>query len=227
MFAARALAPWVLVVSATGAVSSLAAGGAAPEPATLVAATETSPWPALASLRRTLAREAPLQARFVQTFTPAGFSDGEREEGTLVIDLPRCLRWTYRGESARSYLLCDQTVWSWSPGETVGERYTLENRDAPGLDFLIYDTAEIESRYLAQMENDERGRPRIVLRPMTPSEDVVAAYVTLDAARGRLLELRYQDLDGNENLFVLSDYRRTSPSTALFEPPHGVTWEDP
>ena len=81
-----------------------------------------NPWDALESLRGGLRAQSPLQADFVQTYTPAGFTDGESEQGRVAISLPQCLRWDYAEPFPKSFTLGGETAWFWNPGEPKGHR---------------------------------------------------------------------------------------------------------
>jgi outer membrane lipoprotein-sorting protein len=184
-----------------------------------------SPWTVFDKLRGSLASAGPQSVRFTQTFLPAGFDQGETETGTLAISLPKCLRWDYGEPFPKSFLLCQETVYYWNPGETRGHRYPVENEEAPGLDFFLLTTDDLRLRYNATAEQEDDGL-HVQLSPIRPTDDVVALEVLLDAKAGRVKRLSYQDSEGNTTRFELADYRPgVEPGT--FVPPAGVEWEEP
>jgi outer membrane lipoprotein-sorting protein len=189
------------------------------------AAAADSPWASFDKLRASLERGGPQTVRFTQTFLPAGFEQGETETGTLAISLPKCLRWDYGEPFPKSFLLCQDIVYYWNPGETRGHRYPVENEEAPGLDFFLLTTDDLRLRYNATARR-EGGGLRVQLLPIRPTDDVVSLEVLLDANAARVLRLSYQDSEGNTTRFELSDYRPgAEPGT--FVPPAGVEWEEP
>jgi len=196
--------------------------------APLQAAAADDPWQVIDNFRQGLESSGPLSAGFVQTFVPFGFEpeDGETERGSLAIALPGCLRWDYSPPFEKSFLLCERIVHHWNPGETVGQRYDLSDQPAPGLDFLLLTTNDLRERYEAESAPAEGGSLRLILRPLEPTEDVVEVQVLIDSADLRLRELTYHDAQNNENRFVVGDYRRGVPP-GRFDPPQGLTWEEP
>lgn len=190
----------------------------------LAGAEETGPWKALERLRLSLQAESPISADFVQTFLPAGFSEGEAENGTLGISLPDCLRWDYGEPFPKSFLLCDDTAYYWNPGETLGKRYSAVDEQSPGLDFFLLSTEDLRARYRATGSEVEVG-VLIDLEPIHPTDDVVELHVLLDRDHTRILELRYKDSEGNLTVFAMSDYRRGAVP-GQFTPPAEIEWED-
>ncbi len=196
--------------------------GASPAPAA------EDPWQLLADVRRALQSAGPLSAGFVQTFVPFGFApeDGETERGNLAIDLPDCLRWDYSPPFEKSFLLCGRTVHHWNPGEPVGQRYDLSEQPAPGLDFFLLAPGELRDRYQAEpVVAEDDNRLRLVLRPRSPSEDLVELQVVIDGDDRRLRELTYYDAQRNENRFLVGDYRSGVPPDR-FEPPPAIEWQE-
>ena len=191
-------------------------------------------WDELARAREALA-EAPLEAGFVQTYVPAGFSTGDREQGRLFLALPGCLRWDYEEPYPRSYLLCARTVWVWSPDETVGDRYLSVSREEAGLDFLLLSVERLRERYEATLGEDAEGEVRIALTVPDARRSVVSegaaetafteAEIVLDAASRRPVRLAYTDREGNETSFELGGYRSLD-GTGVFEPPSDIQWVD-
>ncbi|HVS13088.1 MAG TPA: outer membrane lipoprotein carrier protein LolA [Thermoanaerobaculia bacterium] len=187
---------------------------------------DSNPWSLFDRVRAELQGKSPLSARFVQTFVPAGFSQGETEEGRLSISLPRCLRWDYGEPFPKSFLLCDDTAFYWNPGETSGHRYPIEDEEAPGLDFFLLSSADLRLRYNATSERLGTGLYHVALEPIRPTDDVVALEVVIDPDSDRIVELSYQDSEANRTRFVLTDFEQgAAPGT--FAPPAGMTWEDP
>lgn len=186
------------------------------------------PWRVLDDFRRSLEAQAPLSAGFVQTHVPYGFDpeDGDTERGDLAISLPACLRWDYSPPFETAFLLCNGTVHHWNPGDPVGQRHVLSEQPAPGLDFFLFTVDDLRSRYEAELAPTPGDSLRLILRPLEPSEDVALVQIVIDPDKQRLRELTYHDAQRNENRFVIGDYRR-GVEPGRFEPPSGITWEEP
>ena len=188
-------------------------------------AADSNPWTALESLRGGLRAQSPLQADFVQTYTPAGFTEGETEEGRVAISLPHCLRWDYAEPFAKSFLLCGDTAWFWNPGEPRGHRYPVRNQEAPGFDFFLMDTGELQLRYNARSRRTARGL-EVELQPIEPTEEVARAHVVIDTENSRVLSLGYEDAEGSTTRFELREYRQGAEQ-GQFTAPADIEWEDP
>jgi hypothetical protein len=217
---------WRARSAATVATILLALAPGATAAATAHAGGDEDPWRVLAALRAELTQAGPLTARFVQTFVATGFDEGDEEAGGLAMSLPRCLRWDYGEPFPKSFLLCDLTSYYWNPGETSGQRYPIEDEEAPGLDFFLRTPDELEARYEAHLAALERGLVRIDLVPREPIHEVVALHLLVEVESNRLRELSYEDADGNRTRFELFDYA-PGADAALFEPPAGMQWEEP
>lgn len=187
-------------------------------------------WSALDRLRTTLESRSPLTVDFEQSLVPEGFlpDDVEAEAGQLAVDLPRCLRWDYLGDFAKSFLLCDDEAHYWNPGEPAGQIFSVNREeDAPGLDFFLRTTDELRERYRAATSRAQDGETELVvveLVPLRPSDDVVDLEVRLDPVTGLMQQLSYRDVEGNRTTFVLTEYRGGAPSGA-FTAPKDMIWE--
>jgi hypothetical protein len=189
----------------------------------LATAAEADAWEALLGLRGALAAEAPLAAAFVQAFTPAGFSGGEEETGSVTFGLPECLRWDYDDPDPKSYLLCGHMAWTWNRGEADGRRYLVAADEERGLDLLRLRIEELRSRYRAELVTAAGGLLRVRLAPVATGGEIADAELTIAEGGRRLTALRYRDAEGNETRFTFHAYASV-PRAARFDPPSGVTW---
>lgn len=183
------------------------------------------PWEALRAVREALIADSPLAANFLQTYVPAGFQTGEEENGRLFLGLPSCLRWDYQEPYPRSYLLCEETVWAWSPDEPIGDRITDVSRDEAGLDFLLLSVDRLAERYTVSADTITGGLVTLSLTPHSPTAPFQRAWITLDSTAGRPTEIAYRDQEGNETRFVLTLYRQLEDES-LLAPPQGIDWID-
>jgi outer membrane lipoprotein-sorting protein len=180
------------------------------------------PWGQLERVRDELTR-SPRQADFVQSYIPAGFSSGEQEEGRIFIALPDCVRWDYQSPYAKSFLLCEETVWTWNEGETSGRRQELVADEQQGLDLLRLSVESLRGRYAASVETTAGGSIEILLSSQTPNDALKDASFLVDADRDLLIGLSYHDLEGNLTRFEISGYGPLGEGT-VFAPPAEIEW---
>lgn len=180
------------------------------------------PWGLLERVRDELTR-SPRQADFVQSYIPAGFSTGEQEDGRIFIALPDCVRWDYQSPYAKSFLLCEETVWTWNEGETSGRRQRLVADEQQGLDLLRLSVESLRGRYAASVETTAGGNLEILLSSLTPNDALRDARFLVDADRNLLIGLSYQDLEGNLTRFEISGYGPLGPGS-IFAPPVEIEW---
>lgn len=186
---------------------------------------DEDPWEALRAVRESLIAGSPLAANFLQTYVPAGFQSGESENGRLFLGLPSCLRWDYQEPYPRSYLLCEDTVWAWSPDETVGDRITDVSREEAGLDFLLLSVDRLAERYAVSAETTPDERVAMTLTPHSPTAPFQEAWITLDPTAGHPTEIAYRDQEGNETRFTLTLFRQLDDQS-LLSPPKDIEWID-
>lgn len=180
------------------------------------------PWGLLERVRDELTR-SPRQADFVQSYIPAGFSSGEQEEGRIFIALPDCVRWDYQSPYAKSFLLCEETVWTWNEGETSGRRQQLVADEQQGLDLLRLSVEALRGRYRASLETSVGGELEVLLSSLTPNDALRDASFLIDADSNLLIGLSYHDLEGNLTRFEISGYGPLGEGT-VFAPPAEIEW---
>ena len=188
------------------------------------AAAQEDPWRLLAAVRERLAAE-PRIADFVQTYTPAGFSSGESESGTVAFDLPERVRWDYTEPYPRSYLVDGGIVYAWSDGDEAGRRLALDSAEAQHLDLLRLDAAQLAQRYVAERATGATGSGvEVVLTPLAPGSEIAEARIAVGPEL-TLTSLSYSDREGNATRFELSPTRRLDDPSRLVPPP--LEWREP
>jgi outer membrane lipoprotein-sorting protein len=185
-------------------------------------------WDVLDSARKSLAASGAERAAFVQTYVPAGFSTGEEESGRIAFRLPDCLRWDYSDPYPKSFLLCGEQVYSWNPDDRRGQTAPIDRRSQPGLDLLLLPVNQLSGRYDASSEKRSDGRVAVHLSPragMAGRTELTDATLVVDTRRDRLVEVSYQDREGNRTTFRISGYESLG-DRSVFEPPKGISWTE-
>jgi len=211
--------PFSLILSLVAALAITGVGRAETQ---VFAAAEVDPWALLVELRSALVGDSPLTVDFDQTFTPAGFSTGDTESGSLAMALPSCLRWDYRDPFPRSFLLCGELAYSWNPGEASGRLHRVADDERQGLDLLRLNVDSLRHQYSAAIELLETGFA-VHLRPLDDASDITHASLNVAPTRNRLLAIAFEDAEGNTTSFTLRDYTPTA-SSGPFTPPIDVDW---
>ena len=190
---------------------------------------QNDPWAVLAGVRQSLVEAGPTEARFTQTYIPAGFSSGEKENGSLMLALPDCLRWDYKDPYPKSFLLCGGLAHSWNPEDKTGRRYRIDRRNEPGLDLLLLGLDTLKTRYQAAAKTVDGGRVEVSLTPKSPKggkvEELTDAAFIVDPKAQRLVAVSYHDREGNHTRFEVREYRDL-PRRGQFSPPTGIRWEE-
>lgn len=190
-----------------------------------LAAGEGDPWKILERVRAASEASGVLQASFVQTYVPAGFTSGEEESGKLLIELPDCMRWDYSEPYPKSFLLCGGVVHAWNPEDRSGRRYLVEPEDEPGLDLLLLSTRELRRRYEATVVTRDDGALVIELEPRAASERLQRAELVVRPEDHRIARIRYRDAEGGTTTFALDRYRKVASRDA-FTAPANVDWQE-
>lgn len=180
-------------------------------------------WAVLSELRRRL-EAAPQVAEFRQEFLPAGFSSGDSESGRLTLALPGCLRWDYDEPFAKSYLLCDENVWTWNAGESSGRSFTVDPEEERGLELLRLGVEQLRARYAAELASGPGGASAVRLEPLAGTVGEIVEATLVVAAGGPLRELSYRDVEGNTTRFTFSGHRALAADAAELRPPAGIHW---
>ena len=200
------------------AIALLAATlGALPAPAAADA------WSELRELRRAL-EARPQVAEFRQEYLPAGFASGDSEAGRLILALPGCLRWDYGEPFPKSYLLCQERVWTWNPGESSGRTFTVDPEEERGLDLLRLGVERLAERYTAELLDAQEPLRAIRLVPVGPAGEIAEATLKLAASGDSLAELSYRDVEGNTTRFEFTGHRPVAGDDLDLRPPGDLSW---
>jgi outer membrane lipoprotein-sorting protein len=196
--------------------------------ASRVGAQEVDPWATLKTVRQSLVEAGPTGANFVQTYIPAGFTSGEKENGKLALALPDCLRWDYTAPYPKSFLICGGVLHAWNEEDKTGRRYRVDRKKEPGLDLLLLGVDELKERYLAAGKTVEGGKVEIALSPKAKGKttaELSDATLTVDPSTKRVTGISYHDREGNLTRFEIAGYEDL-PRQGRFTPPAGIKWEE-
>lgn len=183
------------------------------------------PWALLQGVRASLAEAGPTGASFAQTYIPAGFSSGEKEQGSLALNLPDCMRWDYKDPFPKSFLICGGNVNAWNEQDKTGRRYRVDRKNEPGLDLLLLGVAELKERYRAETRAAEKGHFDVALTPKEKVGALADATLTVDPGQRRVVRVAYHDREGNLTRFEITGYQPLARQ-GRFSPPAGIRWED-
>jgi outer membrane lipoprotein carrier protein len=146
-------------------------------------------------------------AKFVQTYTPAGFTNAKRESGEIWIQSPQRLRFeytlpekkvfTFDGQEGRLYVPDDQQL-------TV-QRFSERERDK--LPILLLTDPEKFSREYAIATEAADGADRLLLNPRSPRPELAWFRLTIEKD-GTVPALSYEDSSGNRTEFRFDAWRR-------------------
>lgn len=147
-------------------------------------------------------------AAFVQIYSPAGFSTGKRESGTLWIQAPERLRFDYEAPEKKTFTYDAGEGRFYAPEDhqlTV-HRLTPDERARLPVVFLTA-AGELSREYAIGAEAGEGGATRLTLTPRASRPDL--AWLKLTVARdGSTPELSFEDAGGNRTVFRFEGWRR-------------------
>ncbi|MEM7052347.1 MAG: outer membrane lipoprotein carrier protein LolA [Acidobacteriota bacterium] len=188
------------------------------------AAHSVDPWSALTTLRDGLREGGPTRASFVHHYVPAGFPEGEQENGDLALALPDCLRWDYQDPYPKSFLVCGDEAHFWVRDDSTGRRYRVDPEAEPGLDLLLLSVEQLATRYQATATSE--GKLTVVeLTPLSATVELASARFVVAEEGDRLLEVAYEDREGGKTRFEISGYQPLSEE-GVFSPPATILWRD-
>ncbi|HUF78740.1 MAG TPA: hypothetical protein VMR44_07490, partial [Thermoanaerobaculia bacterium] len=119
-------------------------------------------------------------------------------------------------------------VYSWNPEDGRGQTAAVDRESQPGLDLLLLPVEELSGRYDASAESAGAGRVAVRLEPragMAGRTELTGATLVVDTRSDRLVEVSYQDQEGNRTSFRISGYEGL-PDRSVFDPPAGISWEE-
>ena len=188
----------------------------------LAAALPAEAGQALARARARYADGSAHAAAFVQIYTPAGFTTGKREAGTVWIQAPERLRFEYTAPEKKTFTYDAGEGRFYAPEDrqlTVHKLSPEEKARLP-IVFLI-STEELARGYAIAAEPREAGATLLTLSPRALHPDLAWLKLRVESD-GSVPELSFEDSGGNRTVFRFeiwrkekahppSDYRVTGP----------------
>jgi outer membrane lipoprotein carrier protein len=147
-------------------------------------------------------------ARFVHTYTPAGFANAKKESGEIWVQSPQRLRFeysspekkifTYDGAEGRLYVPEDRQL--------TLQKFTEDQREKLPL-LLLTDPERFSREYSVTPEPASDAGDRLILKPREARPEL--AWLRMTVARdGTVPELAYEDASGNRTEFQFSGWRQ-------------------
>lgn len=179
-----------------------------------LALTPTPPPVSLAAVAAALAGSPAWQAEFDQEYLPAGFDQGNREHGTVVIAPPARIRFDYGGPAPRVFALDGNLARSVDPSAGTCDAVRIDQGAWERLPLAaLLDPASAERSFQISSSG-----ATLHLTPREPSPELVAIDVRVDASHF-VTAVEVVDQDGNKNRFGFRRWRKaTLPAQAFFRP---------
>src|SRR5262249_32599473 len=146
-------------------------------------------------------------ARFVHTYTPAGFASAKKESGEIWIQSPQRLRFeytvpekkifTYDGTEGRLYVPEDRQL--------TLQKFSEDQREKLPV-LLLTDPERFSREYSVTPEQGSEAGDRLILKPRQPRPELAWLRITI-ARDGTIPELAYEDAAGNRTEFQFSSWR--------------------
>jgi outer membrane lipoprotein carrier protein len=146
-------------------------------------------------------------ARFVHTYTPAGFANAKKESGEIWIQTPQRLRFdynapekkifTYDGAEGRLYVPEDRQL--------TLQKFSEDQREKLPV-LLLTDPERFSREYSVTPEPGSEAGDRMVLKPRAPRPELTWLRITI-AKDGTIPKLAYEDASGNRTEFQFSGWR--------------------
>jgi outer membrane lipoprotein carrier protein len=175
------------------ALAALLLAAAAPDPQALAARVQTY-----------YERTKDLEARFVQTYTYAGFGRKQVSSGRFQVKRPGRLRWDYEKPEPKVVVVNGSRLVQWEPA--ANQAYVDERFDATAMSAAVSFLLG-EGKLAAEFELGSDDAGRLVLTPKKPDPRVETIALTVGPA-GEVTASRVVDGSGNVNEVVFDDLVR-------------------
>ncbi|HEY6930054.1 MAG TPA: outer membrane lipoprotein chaperone LolA [Thermoanaerobaculia bacterium] len=147
-------------------------------------------------------------ARFVHTYTPAGFANAKKESGEIWVQSPQRLRFeysspekkifTYDGAEGRLYVPEDRQL--------TLQKFSEDQREKLPL-LLLTDPERFSREYSVTQEQASEAGDRLILKPREARPELAWLRITV-ARDGTVPQLAYEDASGNRTEFQFSSWRQ-------------------
>lgn len=147
-------------------------------------------------------------ARFVHTYTPAGFANAKKESGEIWIQSPQRVRFeytspekkifTYDGAEGRLYVPEDRQLTLQKFSEDQRERLPV---------LLLTDPERFSREYSVTPERGSEAGDRLILKPRVLRPELAWMRITI-ARDGTIPDLAYEDASGSRTEFQFSGWRQ-------------------
>jgi len=160
--------------------------------------------------------------RFVQTYTPAGFSDTTPEKGRLTLQAPDRIRFEYDGAEGKVFTFDGQSARQYVAADKQILVKTLGAAERARLPILFFEKPEsVLERFEVTSKPADGGLTELTLTPR-PGADLKSLSLRV-APDGDVKRLVVVDSGGNRTAFDLSERKagplRPATDFALVPPP--------
>jgi|Deesub1362B_J571_1020462.scaffolds.fasta_scaffold00002_298 outer membrane lipoprotein carrier protein len=150
-----------------------------------------------------------LQASFEQIYSPVTVSQPTRERGWLYYKKPNLMRWEYTGEEKRVYLIKNNLLWEYLPGENQLIIYDLSSKDFnQTLLSLLSGKITIENEYeISLLSSSNPKTYKLQLIPLQETSEYEQIELELDKEKWFIRRLGFTDWAGNQTEFKFKDIK--------------------
>lgn len=147
-------------------------------------------------------------ASFTHLYTPAGFTNPNRESGTIWIQRPQRLRFDYTTPEKKTFTYDAGQARLYAPEDKQLTIQTLSAEDRARLPILfLTDPAGLARDYEVSAQAAGSGGTHLLLKPRAPRPELTWLRVTIEKD-GAVSELSYEDSSGNRTEFRFEGWRK-------------------
>lgn len=150
-----------------------------------------------------------LRTRFEQIYSPLTVSEPQREKGWLYYQKPGLMRWEYTGEEKRVYLVKDNLLWEYLPGENQLVIYDLTSKDFnQTLLSLLSGKLTLKNEYQVSLLPPVDSKfYRLQLSPLQEDSEYEKIEIELGKKNWLIQRLIFIDWAGNKTEFIFKDIK--------------------
>jgi outer membrane lipoprotein carrier protein len=164
------------------------------------------------------------ETRFVQTFSPAGFSRKTSERGILVVQAPNRLRFEYADPAGKLFTFDGSVARFYSPAGKQMLLHALSAEERSELPLVLLQTPDEISRVFSIEQSGAESGGTVLLKTKEPDSELAWIRLTF-SPDGEPRSLSYQTSGGDVTEFEFNGFqaRNSRPGSAFtITPPRGT-----